>query len=336
MKRTTHRGHQIFSGLLACGLLASAITVSVKLGSFGERLFQQVDPSKSIVDPPPGGLGLLEQASAATADLNGPPVWESVKAGSRGPFQIPQVYVDGDVPTKVDEGSIRIDSLTGRHIPNSWFLENGMSPLEGNVQFLDADRDGFPAEDEWRYGTNPNDPNSHPPYYSKLFLKQFVSVPCRLVFKTFTGDVRKPKTWEFQVDTVDIRQPTSFLKLGDMVPNTSLKLDRYESKEVKNAKIEDVVDRSELTLINTETDEQVTLVRDQVKNVPDVFAVFDYQWQPAAGEIRVRKLQEFGLRPESSQDSLYRLMDVNESEAQIRLPDGQLRTIGHDPRRLGK
>ncbi len=251
---------------------------------------------------------------------------------------MPEGYIVGrdKTPIKIREGSIHNDSLTGQPIPNQWFLDHHLSPLDGNAPFQDTDKDGFTSEDEWRNGTDPNNRDSHPPYYSKLFLKQCIRIPCRLVFKIANGDVNKPATLAFQIDTVDLKQPTEFLKLGETVPNTHLKVERYEPKETKNLKIGGMADVSELTLVNTETNESVVLVRGIQADVPNYHALFDYQWPPATGEFRVRRLQDFGLRPESNKDSLYRLMSVNDTEAIIRLPDGQLRTIVRDPRRATK
>jgi len=335
MKWIKNRGDRVFSALLACTLFASAIMVSARLGSF-KGGFSEPNGPVLITEP------RLETISApverATTDLNNPPNWNGAEAGARGSIFVPEKYILSreNMPVKVDEYSSRIDSVTHQPIPNKWFSDQGLSALEANAQFLDPDKDGFTNEDEWRYGTNPRNGNSHPPYYSKLFLKQYIRVPCRLVFRVFSGDVRKPRTWEFQVDTIDIKQPTSFLKIGDMVPNTKFKLEGYVSKEERDPRISDLVDLSELTLVNTETNENVVLVIGKVADVPDKYALFDYQWPAAAGEIRVRKLQDFGLRPESGRDSFYRLMNVNESEATIRLPNGEIQTIGHDPRKAGK
>ncbi len=328
-------GHRIYSALLAGALLASSILVINKLTHLQGKLAGEGNVHVIIGDPP-FDLPMPDAVSQADHDLANPPVWETGRA--RGSIFVPEPYTldRNNEPVKVDEYASHLDSFTHEPIPNRWFTEHHLSPLAANAPLLDPDKDGFTNEDERRYGTDPNDPNSHPPYYTKLFLKQFIKVPCRLVFKGFNGDINKPKSWEFQVETIDIHQPSSFLKIGELVEGTKFRLERFERKEAENVTIHAMSDVSELTLINTETGEPVVLVRDKVTDAPDRYALFDYQWPPAAGEIRVRKLQDFGLRPESTPDRLYRLMDVNDSEAQIRLPDGEMKTIGRDPRNLLK
>ncbi len=99
----------------------------------------------------------------------------------------------------------------------------------------DPDKDGFNNEDEFRAGTDPNNKESHPPYYSKLFLKRFEKVPFRLVLKGYDGDPRRTKDYSkfsFQIDTLDLRQPSEFLNLGNMVPNPSSRSKSSNSKKL--------------------------------------------------------------------------------------------------------
>ena len=48
--------------------------------------------------------------------------------------------------------------------------------------------------------------------------------------------------------------------------------------------------------------------------------------------IRVKKLQEFVLKPEVDDTHHYKLIDINDTEAQIQLPDGENYTVTMDPR----
>ncbi|MDQ3624240.1 MAG: hypothetical protein M3463_17420 [Verrucomicrobiota bacterium] len=80
----------------------------------------------------------------------------------------------------------------------------------------------------------------------------------RLVFNAYIGDLKKPKEMDFQVSVLDRRPPTVFLKLGEMVPQTKLKLEAFEHKTRRNnAGIEE--DLSGLTLRNIETNETTVL-----------------------------------------------------------------------------
>jgi hypothetical protein len=214
-------------------------------------------------------------------------------------------------------------------------MDRGISFLEGAAATLDPDKDGFTNEDEWREDTDPNKADSHPPYYTKLFFKQIIRIPFRLIFSSTNGDPKKPETLEFQINTVDLRQPSEFLKINDMVPNTKFKLVKFDFKERLNAKTESMEDVSELTLTNIETNDPIVLVINKVTDSPDVYALFDYQWPGGAGDIRVKKLGEFALKPQADRNNLYKVIEVTDSQAVIQLPNGQKHTVVRDPRKSG-
>ena len=249
------------------------------------------------------------------------------------------------MPKKVKETSFYKDSLTGQPIPNQWFEDHKLPLSDPKVQFGDPDKDGFLNEDEWRgtgatpgaAPTDPNSPESHPPYYTKLFLKKWVRVPFRLKFQTYDGDPKKPEAMDFQINTLDLRQPSEFLKIGDMVPKTKYKLQKFEFKEVENKKTGETNDVSELTLLNTESNDEIVLVKEQVKDSPDSFASLIYEWpQPQPPPFTVKKLQTFALPPDTKgtdgKPKLYKLLDISEKSALIQTPTGEKVTVSLDPR----
>jgi hypothetical protein len=228
------------------------------------------------------------------------------------------------------------DSVTGAVIPNSWFLDNGLPVRDPTVAFQDPDGDGFTNEDEWRGNTDPNNKDSHPPYYTKLFLARFVQIPFRWVLRAYDGDPQqgKPGTLSFQLDTIDLHQPSEFLKLGEMVSNTRFKLEGFQFKQALNPKTGLQEDVSELTLVNTDTGEKLALVYNRIVNSPEVFADFTYEWPKPVQRIRVKKSQEFVLKPEIDDAHQYKLLDVTDTEAVIQLPNGEKQTIKpHPPKR---
>ena len=64
---------------------------------------------------------------------------------------------------------------------------------------------------------------------------------------------------EFQVVRLDVRQPSAFLRLGEVVANTKFKVTKFEFKTRKkpNGTEEDA---SELTLTHTDNGEMIVLV----------------------------------------------------------------------------
>jgi hypothetical protein len=329
------RYDQFILALAAAALLACGIMIVLKTGSFAEKFTEAlttVSPSRKI---PPLVLDRVDEAKAA---LEKPPTWviENKEPRSRGSLFVSELYIVGPegIPLKPNIGNLRSDSLTGKAIPNSWFIDNNLPLREASVALQDPDKDGFLNEDEWRENTDPNNKDSHPPYHTKLFLKQLIQIRFRLIFNAVNGDIKKPETLEFQINTVDLRQPSEFLKIGDMVPNTKFKIDKFEFKEELNKNTGEKTDVSELTLINTETNDKVVLVLTKVTNSPDSFGLFDYQWPQPPQDIRVKKLQEFVLKPET--DKRYKLVDITETEAVIQLPNGEKYTVVRDPRKAAK
>jgi hypothetical protein len=338
------RYDQLLLAVLAVVLLACAITIFLRVQSFPEKFSQAVASVPPNNKVPPVVLDKIERAKE---ELQHPPEWTNPKSANgdavRGALFVSEPYIlnQSGTPEKPQGGSLYRDSLTGEPIPNKWFLDAGLPLLEPTVPFQDPDKDGFNNEDEYRAKTDPNNKDSHPPYVTKLFLKKFDQVPFRLVFKAYDGDPKKTKDFSkfsFQIDTLDLRQPSDFLNLGSMVPNTKFKLEKFEPKEVYNQQIQDTVDVSELTLVDTVTNDRIVLILNKVTNSPDVYAIFEYEWpnpkQPQM--IRVKKLQEFVLKPEVDDTHHYKLLDINETEAHIKLPDGTDITVKADPRHAGK
>lgn len=247
----------------------------------------------------------LEQAKQA---LEKPAAW----APHQGLLFVSRKYVIGkDADSKEN---ILIDPFepgsTPLHasVPNEWFLKNGLEAaiLENDVLEQDPDKDGFSNLDEYAGKTNPVDPQSHPSYLTKLRLKKFIQVPFRLKFEAYDEG-------SFQINTVDVRQPTQFVKLGDPIAGTKFKVVKFEKKSVLNPATGIDRDISELTVENTETNTQVVLVVGTLVNSADQYARFGFLWDGT--EFTVKKLQTFSLKPES--DVVYKLIDIKEGEALI-------------------
>jgi hypothetical protein len=204
-------------------------------------------------------------------------------------------------------------------VPNGWFIENNLDLLNPGIIDEDPDGDGFTNLDEWQGKTDPNNKDAHPPYHTKLRLVQFVREPFRLIFKAM------PDADSFQIDTVDIRQPTQILKVGALVAGTKFKLIKFEPKSVvdENGVEKDI---SELTLENVETGAKVVLIKEKLVNSPDSFAQFKYTWDGT--EFKVRKDGDFTLKPQP--DLKYKLIDITETQAVIQLEKtGEKITVPH-------
>jgi hypothetical protein len=191
-------------------------------------------------------------------------------------------------------------------VPNEWLEQFGLPIADADVLEQDPDADGFNNLDEWAGHANPTDWNSHPEYYTKLKLKSATEEPFRLVFSSWMGDT-------FALNTIDLKQPTQFLKVGDTIKGTRFKIAKFVERYQPN-KYGTKVDVSELTLEQVETHQQLTLVKEQVAMSPESVATFVYTWGRRQ-EFRVRKDQEFSLKP--LQEIKYKLVDVGPAKAVI-------------------
>ncbi len=331
---------QFALALLALALLVFSVILILRAQSFGTRFSAATATAIPRDKVPPLVLDQVEEAKVV---LENPPQWkesESRKLGTtektRGSLFVSDRYViskDTKTPKKPIGEKFYTDTLTAKEIDNSWFIDNNLPLLDPAVPLQDPDGDGFLNEDEWRGGTDPNKKDSHPAYHTKLFVKQFIRVPFRLLFKAYDGDPKTgtPDKFEYQLDTIDFRQPSQFLRLGAAVANTKFKLEKFEYKTKPNPSTGEHEDVSELTIVNEETKEPVILILNRVTDSPDYFMKFVYQWTNPPMEFPpVKKLGEFVLKPNVTEK--YKLIDSKEGRALIQAPDGKQIEILPDPR----
>jgi hypothetical protein len=323
--------HQFVLGLFALLLLALSALLIVRALSVGEA-FAAVE-STPVRNDKIVPLE-METLQTARAHLEKPPTWNS-DPSKQGSLFVSHKFIlgPGGTPQRID-----VSGGTPVHPPvtNEWLIRYDLDILAPNVLEADVDNDGYSNLDEFlgadrspangdTDASNPRDPESHPPYFTKLFLKQYIKVPFRLLFNAYDGDPKKPESMSFQINTLDLRQPSMFLNHGDMVTKTKFKIDGFESKSVLNPKTGEQTDVSELTLLNIETNEKIVLVLTKVTDSPDSFAMFQYSWPNPAQTFQVKKGQEFVLRPNIQQK--YKLVDIKETEAVIQLPTGEKYTV---------
>jgi hypothetical protein len=191
-------------------------------------------------------------------------------------------------------------------VPNDWFEKYGLHIEDADVLDQDPDQDGFTNLDEWQGGTDPIDKNSHPDYLTKLHLVTATEEPFPYVFSSRAGN-------KFGINSIDLNEPTQFLKVGEMVRGTDFKIVNFIEKSARNqyGTNDDV---SELLLEHQQTHVQVTLVKGKVATSPQSVATFVYTWG-GRREFEVRKDQEFSLKPK--EEIKYKLVDVQPDKAVI-------------------
>lgn len=201
----------------------------------------------------------LSANQKALACLDAPGRWEITYPTDL--FVSEPYLLEADGPRRPKEGSLHRHSTLEQPIPNQWFLDNKLPLRTPNVATDDTDGDGFTNEDEWWWGTDPNEPAQFPPLVTRLNFLPQKPAPNRIEFVSYEGNPEKPDSepllrinlvWidapDFRVSCVeailiDPSKPTQQasykfrlrrddipesapvdVKPADLIPGTSLKL----------------------------------------------------------------------------------------------------------------
>ncbi len=275
-------------------LLLSAVSIWRSAVGFGDNFLtaQAAPPPKK--PSPPGKANDLE---LAIQKIQVPSQWTF---GGRSGLFVPEKHFIGanGLPATLQTTQVHPP------VPNEWLEQFNLPIADADVLTQDPDGDGFTNLDEWQGHTNPIDKNSHPDYLTKLKLKAFTEEPFRLKFSSWVGDT-------FAINTIDLKQPTLFLRVGDIVTGTRFKILKFTEKYVPD-KYGTNMDMSELLLEQEQTKDRLTLIKEKVAISPESVATFRYTWGDRR-EFEVRKDQEFSLKPQ--EEIKYKLVDVQPTKA---------------------
>ena len=209
----------------------------------------------------------------------------------------------------------------------TWLKENGVEPagvLKKDTG-QDDDGDGFTNDEELAAGTDPNDPKSHPPYYTKLRLRR---VEGELFPVEFLG-VGKGGRISLSVHgqgggdggearTVDVDE-------GKRVPGVPFKVVKVRARSIFEKDTGNKLDVSELTLANVDTGRKTVLVKGTVSNSPDATALLVYGIDHSM--IPVRLGQQFTL-PRDAANTRYEVIDIRPAQVVLRIAgSGQTVTV---------
>jgi len=140
----------------------------------------------------------------------------------------------------------------------AWFKKYHLDLNDPKMLDADPDGDGFTNREEFLAGTDPLDPNSHPPTVaarSSIKLKEYSEVRLPVVLEAVEGDkarLKRTESGESRVET---------LKAGETLHGLSLTVEKVESKQDVD-KNGDPVDLSRVTLVDSTTKEKVVLMKD--------------------------------------------------------------------------
>jgi len=240
----------------------------------------------------------VETSLAALSDRN---TWKGIQVGEK------KVQLMVSVPIIEKDGVIH-DPLLDRPpflrdpVPNRWFLKYKLPITRSDVLEMDQDKDGFNNKDEWNASTSPVDPAEHPPLTDKLVVLQRIAIPYTLKF----SGAFEPT---YQVTRMAPDRQNWFLEKDKTFEDGRFTVVGYEKKIV------DAKDVSELTIKDNLRDELIVLVKGVEKELPKLFALFQYQLKGKT-EIEVKRDDTFTLPNDTSGDS-YLLKDISEEKAVI-------------------
>ncbi|MFL6529044.1 MAG: Amuc_1099 family pilus-like system protein [Chthoniobacterales bacterium] len=253
------------------------------------------------------------EVEVAAKKLTEPPQWTF--SGRSGLF-VPEKHFVGPngMPATLQNTEVHPP------VPNEWLDQFGLPIADADVLEQDADGDGFTNLEEWQAHTNPTDKNSHAPFLSKLKMKSVATEPFALVFSSSTGDTfginfvdtRAPVGADGRAN-IDHSHPTQFVKIGDTIRGTRIKVVGFEDKTAPD-RFGTETDVSELRLQDVDTGEQLTLVKEKAATSPESVATFVYTWGERR-EFVTKKEQEFSLPPQT--EIKYKLVDVQPTKAVI-------------------
>ena len=137
----------------------------------------------------------------------------------------------------------------------AWFKKNHLDLKDPTMLDADPDGDGFTNREEFLANTDPNDPNSHPPYPADpqrfLRLKEYNEARLPITLEKIEGERAhlKRTDGDGKVETV---------KVGDTLHGLPLKVVHVEAKQDIDKNGEHV-DLSQVTLVDSGTKEQYVL-----------------------------------------------------------------------------
>jgi len=331
--------------VVSVGLLASAYFIYAGYSEFPTIFEEAKRPPSPNKEVPPLETAGLEKATLAVAT---PGVWTP----SKGRLFTSKLYV-------AKEGQLKRPDTGGEPfnppVDNAWLLKYNLDLLNPAVLTDDPDHDGFSTRLEWDgmdavshnaetppYGpasgadgkplpddsTNPIEAGSHPPYHTRLSLVKVVNIPFRLRFMSYDINPKNPKDVTVGINTVDRGGRTHFKEMGQDIPTTKFKVEKFEKKEAPGAD-GTVNDVSELTVLNKENQELLVLPLNKVVDSPDSYVVIHYAWakpgdQPIP-DINKQKGQTFTIPPDN--DKTYKVIDIKPEAVDIQLPSGEKRTL---------
>ncbi len=230
--------------------------------------------------------------------------------------------MEPDGPKRPKEGSIHRHSKTNQPIPNSWFLQFGLKLRLPTITSEDTDGDGFTNEEEWLAGTDPTDAASHPAILTKLFFKGETVTHNRISFLQYLGDVSKLATLKITIRRDDApKRPQTDIKIGDLIPDTEIKLVGFATRRKDDSGIKDALDGSLVNLVDGKTGAKSDAeIKGRPADFVDKTISFELNYQKERRPFITKPGQTISLNAEEN----YVVVDSSPTSATLKDKDGKM------------
>ena len=242
-------------------------------------------------------------APPTTANPSTPPALTVVPAATAPPELI------GSTTPKPAPTTNEQDAAAAR-MEQAWLREKKVDPqsLLAVDTGQDSDGDGWTDAEEIAYGTDPHDPNSHPPLYTKLRMVKLDAQPFPVLFDGVEG-----KKASISIQHGQMSEPY-VLAVGARIPGESWKIAAIRPRKSVD-KSGTTIDVSELTLVNAESGEKLVLIKSMQANSPGGTAVLSLEGMDR--EIQVKEKQQFSLAP--SDPDRYTVLDIRPTQVVLKV-----------------
>ncbi len=192
----------------------------------------------------------------------------------------------------------------------AWLKEKGVQPADvlKHDTGQDDDHDGFTNDEELAAGTDPNDPKSHPPYYTKLHLQRIDGETFPVMFESAANKGDKV--------TLSVQGKSGVeVEVGSRIPGLPFRVERVRRRNIAEKDTGRPVDVSELTLLNTETKRTTVLVKGMATNSADARAILRLAIDDS--EVTVKQGEEFTLPRDPA--TRFQVVDVRPTQVILKI-----------------
>lgn len=294
----------------------SGLFVFKALGFSEKFVMEPATPNDELPETDEGRANLARQFVESTQEWKTP-----VKGAAPKPtplfVSIPIVESNGVLIDMLDPSA----PLIRPPVPNSWLLANNLDFLNSGVMSQDPDGDGFRNQAEFDAKTDPNDPDSHPPYADKIVMLSRQQQGYMLRFSA------KPDAERFQIQRLPTRRwperENFYLRIGETSEDGQFRVESYEEKRAQNAQGISV-DASVVTITYLPKDETHKLIRNIDTDIPTYYAELEFQLEPGKN-FYVKEGDPFPgdtMLSTVDPETRYRVTKVNEDSTTITYQTG--------------